>query len=162
MELPVKETEFVSGFHDRLKEVWRSRLWWYKIPTGVFGGARPFDVVAALCLPKLVVTWHYALEFKIERDRRLDYEFLRNDEERKHQWWSLVKASGWFTSAFVIYRVKEKDVVFLPMPQEEADVRVSGGPSPRERLAYLAVWSKKDRESIVESQKVENVSPPDA
>jgi len=117
----VLEKKFVEKWRDLLLDRYKRRAWFYKIPTGKYGGFRPFDSVAAVRLdetdfpaPHPVV--HLALEFKVEREGTLSPERLK--AEYPHQWHGLLSASPYYDTLFAIYRMKEKRPFFVPMEWE--------------------------------------------
>ena len=152
----MKETDFVSGWKDKLLETYPGRSWFYKIPTGMYGGYRPFDSLAVLKaheqdLPgypgaesaEWPTLFHFAIEFKVERDTILTPERLK--DEYKHQWHGLIHAAPYFITLFIIYSEKKKEVIFSPVGWE-----------PKERswvFDALNFWSKEARKAKVEGAK---------
>lgn len=152
----MKETDFVGGWKDKFLETYPSRSWFYKIPTGMYGGYRPFDSLAVLKaheqdMPgypgaeseRWPILFHYAIEFKVERETLMTPEYLK--KEYKHQWHGLYHASPYFVSLFIIYVEKRKDVAFCPV-----------GWDPKERpwaIDALNFWSKEARKAKLEGSK---------
>ena len=153
----MKETDFVGGWKDKFLETYPGRSWFYKIPTGMYGGYRPFDSLAVIKahaqdMPgypgaadaQWPILFHYAIEFKVERDTILTPERLKTDKESKHQWHSLFHAAPYFVSLFVIYVEKKKEVAFCPV-----------GWDHKEKLWVLDAlnfWSKEARKAKVDSR----------
>lgn len=143
----MKETDFVASWKDKFLATYPGRSWFYKIPTGMYGGYRPFDSLAVLKahprdLPGADRTdWpyllHFAIEFKIERDTILTPERLK--QEYKHQWHGLHHAAPYFVSLFVIYSERKKEVIFCPVGWDP-----TGMPWIIEALNF---WSKEAREA---------------
>ena len=155
----MKETDFVGGWKDKLLETYPGRSWFYKIPTGMYGGYRPFDSLAVLkaqerdvpgypdaANERWPILFHFAIEFKVERADEPILTPERLKEEYKHQHHSLFHAAPYFITLFILYSERNKEVVFTPV-----------GWDPKDRpwvFDTLNFWSKEARKAKVEGSKI--------
>jgi hypothetical protein len=129
----VKESEFVRRFQGRLVNRYgKESLYFYKIPTGKFGGFRPYDAVMALRFreKRRVVLHHFVLEFKVQRSTIFTAERLF--KEARHQYMALVEAKQFFCPVYVIYEEKSRSLRLLYVGDDEAQFS---------QVRFLDVWT---------------------